>query len=590
MEGKQLLAHELTHVVQQGTGAPTMMQRQRDPQAPDPAGQRDPHAPEPPPNEFTFDVLDPLNSSFRVKTHGVPSLRDILNGLDKVRRLRQPPATDLSPTLWPQPPLTDEELRTAGCLALPALCQNPPLAPPPAPQLQLPRFHPPRLVFHDSLTIDHFVHDNPAVPDRHLLTLDQKATEMIDQPAIVTDLAGHTDTHGTPEDNQRLSERRARSVRDYLLGRSVPSAQIWSVIGLGESRPKFPNDATDTLAASRNRRVEMEMRRLVWQWTLPRSFFLRPPSRTNISVTDPRDRVLAAERPMFDQLQNFLVRVQGEITSGLAAGPMGRQNLTADNENVQASLAALDKLIAAVKSERHVVRFDQPATSNASASYTETDDTVHIRPFHNDQELSQTAASLLHEYAHAIQDRTVEELLRARRLPLEHTREDELRKETEARRLEVYFSSLLIGAGHSFGAAGFHEEISTALFVGRFERERASSPAEQASARKEIRKELESVYGPQLARNAPLRRYLIEIRSGPNAVLIGLGGVETDLGAIPDTIKTTDQLNGHLALRLQNSPRFAGLFRGTGATPNALALFVAFDGDRKVGEFGLARP
>jgi outer membrane protein OmpA-like peptidoglycan-associated protein len=572
---RRLLAHELAHVVQQAGGAHAMMQRQPDPQSP-----------EPPPSGITIDVLDPLNSSLRLGGFGLPSPRDVLNGLDAVRRFGQPPATDLPLPPWPQPVLSDDELRAAACRALPSLCQQTP----PPPQLQLPQFRAPRLIFHDNLTIDHFIFDKFTIPDRHRLALDQKATDMIDGPNIVTDLVGHSDTRGPPDYNQRLSEQRARSVSDYLLGRSVPSSQIWNVTGVGESHPKFPNDATDNLAASRNRRVEMDMRRLVWQWTLPSRFILRPPGRGNISVTDPRDRVLAAERPMFNQLRTFLVRVQGEITTALAAGPVGHHNLTADNENVQAALALFDHLIADVQSERYVVRFDQPTTSNVAASYSELEDLIHLRPFRNDQELSQVVANLLHEYAHAIQDRTAEELLRARRLPLEHTREDELRKETEARRHEVYFASLLIGVGHHFGAAGFGEEISVGVFIGRFERERTGSPAEQAAARKEIRKELESAYQQQLATNAPTRRYLIEIRSGPSAALIGLGGVETDLGSIPDTVRTTFQLDAHLAHRLEISPVFPGLFRGRGATPNSIALFVSFDGDRKVAEFGLPRP
>ncbi|HEV7388488.1 MAG TPA: DUF4157 domain-containing protein [Gemmatimonadaceae bacterium] len=594
-DGRRLLAHELTHVVQQRTGAPAMIQRQEDEEAPEPPPTPVPErsqqsdAPKPPPNGITIDVLDPLNSSLRLGGFGLPSPRGVLKGLDKVRRLGQPSATDSPQLVWPRPEFTDEELREAACLTLPALCQKPQSPQPTIPQLQLPQFLPPRIVFHDNVTIDHFWYDAATISDRHLLTLDQKATEMLDEPAIVTDLTGHTDTRGPSDHNERLSKQRARSVRDYLLGRSVPPSQIWSVIGLGETRPKFSNDATDNLAASRNRRVEMEMRRLVWQWTLPGSFFLRPPRRANLSVTDPREHVLASDRPMFDQLRTFLVRVRGEITAALATGPVGSHKLTADNENVQAALSLLDKLIDDVQSEGHVVRFDQPTTSNVGASFTELEDLIHLRPFHNDQEMSQVAASLLHEYAHAIQDRTAEELLRARRLPLEHTRSDELRKETEARRFEVYFASLLTGTGHHLG---FHEEVSAGVFVGTFERERSGSPAEQAAARREIRKELGSAYSAsgQLTANAPTRRYLIEIRSGPSAVLIRQGGAETDLGSIPVTVKTPFQLDSHLAQRLETSPMFPSLFKGSGRTPNAIALFVAFDGDEKVAEFGLPRP
>lgn len=577
-EGRRLLAHELTHVVQQDQGNGITLQRQFTPQQ---------NAPSPPPNGITIDVLDPLNSSIRIRDFKIPSPRQIMEGLQGLQRLGQP-SPSLTVPIWPQPQLSETELREAACRALPSLCERPSILQLPPLQLSLPQFQPPRLIYHDSLTIDHFIYNEYSVPDRHRGTLDEKATEMIDTPSIVTDLTGHTDTRGDRGYNKRLSEQRAEAVKNYLIGRRVPKDQIWSVTGEGEDYPKYPNDDVDNLAASRNRRVEMLMRRLLWNWTIPFNFFLQPPRIGGLSIADPRLKVLPNERPQFDKIRNFIIQLQGEINIALAAGPVGFHALSRDNENVQAMLRVLGMLIGDLQSERYVVRFDQPLTSSVAASYDEQGDTIHIRPFNNNEEMAMVASSLLHEYAHAIQDRTAEQLLRAGRYPLEHTREEELRKETEARRHEVYFASLITALGHGFGASGFMEEVSAGVFVGRFEQERTGSPAEQKAARREIRSQLESAYTQQLA-GAPSWKYLIEIRDGSTAVLVGQKAKETDLGSVPAYVATRDQLNAHLADRVGKSPTCATLFQGSGATKYRVAQFFVFEQNNKLSDFALTK-
>src|SRR6185436_2230124 len=67
-------------------------------------------------------------------------------------------------------------------------------------------------------------------------------------------LVGHTDSVGTAQYNQGLSERRARSVANYLILKGVPSVRV-EAAGRGESEPVQPND-TDA-GRSANRRVEV---------------------------------------------------------------------------------------------------------------------------------------------------------------------------------------------------------------------------------------------------------------------------------------------------------------------------------------------
>ena len=67
-------------------------------------------------------------------------------------------------------------------------------------------------------------------------------------------LIGHTDSVGTAQYNQSLSERRSRSVANYLISKGVPSVRV-EAAGRGESEPVQTNDTEAGRAA--NRRVEV---------------------------------------------------------------------------------------------------------------------------------------------------------------------------------------------------------------------------------------------------------------------------------------------------------------------------------------------
>ncbi len=72
-------------------------------------------------------------------------------------------------------------------------------------------------------------------------------------PGINVVVEGHTDSIGSDELNQNLSENRAESVLTYLANAGILSARLTS-IGYGESRPVAPND-TDR-DRGRNRRIQ----------------------------------------------------------------------------------------------------------------------------------------------------------------------------------------------------------------------------------------------------------------------------------------------------------------------------------------------
>ena len=68
------------------------------------------------------------------------------------------------------------------------------------------------------------------------------------------DVFGHTDDIGTEEYNLNLSQRRAQSVRNYLVEAGIES-EIISTKGFGKSSPRVPG--TTSAARAANRRVEI---------------------------------------------------------------------------------------------------------------------------------------------------------------------------------------------------------------------------------------------------------------------------------------------------------------------------------------------
>lgn len=71
------------------------------------------------------------------------------------------------------------------------------------------------------------------------------------------DVLAHTDTSGTSEANQALSNKRAAAVATYLAGHGVAKARIASR-GLGESAPLYNPENSETEKAA-NRRIEIRL-------------------------------------------------------------------------------------------------------------------------------------------------------------------------------------------------------------------------------------------------------------------------------------------------------------------------------------------
>ena len=77
-------------------------------------------------------------------------------------------------------------------------------------------------------------------------------------PTVKVDVEGHTDSIGGKRYNQRLSERRAQAVVDFLTAKGISKDRIRSA-GFGDTRPVAPNNTEANRA--KNRRIEFKAKR-----------------------------------------------------------------------------------------------------------------------------------------------------------------------------------------------------------------------------------------------------------------------------------------------------------------------------------------
>ena len=102
-----------------------------------------------------------------------------------------------------------------------------------------------------------FDHNSAALRSTSRTTLNELAQNFAQYPDNVIIVEGHTDSTGTDQYNQKLSEQRAGNVADYLIDRGVRAGNI-TVYGFGESRPKSTNYTAE--GRQINRRVEINIR------------------------------------------------------------------------------------------------------------------------------------------------------------------------------------------------------------------------------------------------------------------------------------------------------------------------------------------
>lgn len=86
---------------------------------------------------------------------------------------------------------------------------------------------------------------------------------LTENPQVIIEVIGHTDSKGSDSYNMKLAEKRAKSAVDYLTKNGIPKSQIITIISKGEAEPAVPNtnpDGSDNPDnRQKNRRVEFKV-------------------------------------------------------------------------------------------------------------------------------------------------------------------------------------------------------------------------------------------------------------------------------------------------------------------------------------------
>ncbi|MFC6440239.1 OmpA family protein [Bowmanella sp. JS7-9] len=98
--------------------------------------------------------------------------------------------------------------------------------------------------------------DSNRIDPRFYPVLNDVALVLNKYEKTVLKITGHTDSTGSDEYNQSLSEQRAASVKNYLLSQQVDNRRI-TTVGMGEYEPLVSNDTAEL--RQQNRRVELQV-------------------------------------------------------------------------------------------------------------------------------------------------------------------------------------------------------------------------------------------------------------------------------------------------------------------------------------------
>lgn len=96
-----------------------------------------------------------------------------------------------------------------------------------------------------------FAYNSSVLTSEGRMVLDRQVDWLSQFPSVDLIVEGHADIRGTREYNLALGERRAKSVKDYLISKGVDVNRIHTV-SYGKERPEFDGDSEDV--HQRNRR------------------------------------------------------------------------------------------------------------------------------------------------------------------------------------------------------------------------------------------------------------------------------------------------------------------------------------------------
>lgn len=151
----------------------------------------------------------------------------------------------------------DDKIKDCNCRLFPECCSQPVAEPAPAPA---PEPAPVPAPVKEKVTITlnvQFDTNKAIVKDKYRDDIKRVADFMKEFPDTTAAIEGHTDNIASETYNQKLSEKRANSVRQYIIDKFGIDGSRLTAAGYGESKPVASNDTEE--GRQKNRRVEAVM-------------------------------------------------------------------------------------------------------------------------------------------------------------------------------------------------------------------------------------------------------------------------------------------------------------------------------------------
>ena len=121
----------------------------------------------------------------------------------------------------------------------------------------------PIIKIHIKIPNVYFAFDKSNVIDFYKGQIDSVVKVLTDHPGYSVEIQGHTDSKGSDEYNQKLSERRANEVKTFLIKKKAIAENRIVAKWFGKSQPavanELPNGEDDPEGRARNRRVEFKV-------------------------------------------------------------------------------------------------------------------------------------------------------------------------------------------------------------------------------------------------------------------------------------------------------------------------------------------
>lgn len=208
----------------------------------------------------------------------------------------------------------------------------------------------------------YFDFDKATLKEESFPSLNQLVETIRSNPDISVCIVGHTDNVGSANYNKDLSERRAKSVYQYLIDNGVDSAML-NYRGEGQENPKVPNDTEENRQL--NRRVEFVVSR--------EGQMIPVTSETQENMTEPTEEMTSKTG-----IEEEVIEVEEEVVEEMKIEE--EAVLTTDKEIKEETVK--ETQVADKGIEGETVKAEEPTSESIEV---QEEDDVYI-PFFNNSE------------------------------------------------------------------------------------------------------------------------------------------------------------------------------------------------------------